>query len=97
MLLLGLAVGGAENCRRKRQLSSGSLVLLSAVLVRGAFVVAGAAPDRRQLPLSGGELTLDAGNTLRNLEDTVSVLEVEAPVAHGRVTFMNMARGAKCS
>ena len=33
----------------------------------GAFVVAGAAPDRRQLPLSGGGLALSIGGTLNFL------------------------------
>ena len=57
----------------------------------GAFVVAGAAPDRRQLPLSGGELTLDAGNTL-TLRPPYSNLKPRSPTR--ALTLMNMARDA---
>ena len=60
----------------------------------GAFVVAGAAPDRRQLPLSGGELTLDAGNTL-TLRPPNSNLKPRSPAS--ALTLMNMARDARRS
>ena len=80
VLLLGLAVGGVESCRRKRRL--GSLVLRSAVLVRGlrrGRSSARSAPAtlvRRWVGLGCWEHA--------DLENTVGVVKVEAPVAHER-------------
>eukprot|EP00964_Phaeocystis_antarctica_P010232 scaffold5617_cov57-Phaeocystis_antarctica.AAC.1 len=72
---------------------SAGLALASCSSARGlygAFVVAGAAPDRRQLPLSGGGLALDAGNTPLTLR-TLLAGEPEAPVAHEGTPFMKIS------
>ena len=64
VLLLGLAVRGVGSCRRERRLG------FAARCLYGAFVVA----------LSGGELTLDAGNTL-TLRTPLAYSKFEAPVS----------------
>ena len=90
MLLLGLAVRGVGSCRRKSRLGSGSLVLRSAVLLYGAFVVAGAAPDQRQLPFSGGGLALSSGGTLNS---NAPKLKLEPPRAHEREHLLDQEEG----
>eukprot|EP00964_Phaeocystis_antarctica_P152344 scaffold120185_cov58-Phaeocystis_antarctica.AAC.1 len=57
-----IALGVCRDGRRERRLGSSSLVLRSAVLKR-AFVVAGAAPDRRELHFSGGGFALSSRGT----------------------------------